>query len=79
MSSVLKAGGGCGSKKTGQQVLRIGIGGRLKWVGEAGLDRDVVPSAVVVVMSSESGLLEILRGWDWTTFGRILKPGCQIV
>lgn len=80
MSSVLKAGGGCGSKKTGQQVLRIGISGRLKWVGRAWLDGDVVSSAaMVVVMSSETGLLEVLRGWDWAALGRVLKPGCQIV
>ena len=79
MLAVLKASGGGGSKKPGQQVLRIGIGGRLKWVGRAWLDRDVVSSAVVVVMSRETGLLEVLRRWDCAALGRVLKPGCQIV
>jgi len=74
---VLRAGG-CGSKKTGQHVLRIGIGGRLKWVRRAGLARSVV-SAAVVVMSGETGLLEILRGWDLAALGRVLELICQIV
>ncbi len=38
----------------------------------------MVSAAVVVMMSGETSLLEILCGWDLPTFGRVLEFGCQV-
>src|ERR1700691_4681214 len=74
-SAGLRAGGG--SKQTGQQVLRTGVGGRLKQVARTRLSRTVV-SAAMVMMPGETGFFEILRRRDLPAILRVLELGCQV-